>query len=135
MKKITITFVIIFVSVISIFELLTIYEFYYFFGIHILILLLPLFFLLFSSYFLFKYNKKIHFISAVIINLTLLIYIIELEIYPILRIHEFFQGSFIVGNLLGKFRHITFSYLIDYLNETLFKKLWYKTKKPDSRLA
>ena len=83
----------------------------------------PLFFLLFSSYFLLKYNKKIPFISAVIINLTLLIYIIELEIYPILRIHEFFQGSFIVGNLLGKFRHITFSSLIDYLRETLFKKL------------
>ena len=123
MKKITIAFIIIFISIISSFELLTIYEFYYFFKIHILILLPPLFFLLFSSYFLLKHNKKIPFISAVIINLTLLIYIIELEIYPILRIHEFFQGSFIVGNLLGKFRHITFSSLIDYLRETLFKKL------------
>ena len=123
MKKITIAFIIIFISIISSFELLTIYEFYYFFKIHILILLPPLFFLLFSSYFLLKYNKKIPFISAVIINLTLLIYIIELEIYPILRIHEFFQGSFIVGNLLGKFRHITFSSLIDYLREMLFKKL------------
>ena len=123
MKKITIAFIIIFISIISSFELLTIYEFYYFFKIHILILLPPLFFLLFSSYFLLKHNKKIPFISAVIINLTLLIYIIELEIYPILRIHEFFQGSFIVGNLLGEFRHITFSSLIDYLSETLFKKL------------
>lgn len=123
MKKITIAFIIIFISIISSFELLTIYEFYYFFKIHILILLPPLFFLLFSSYFLLKHNKKIPFISAVIINLTLLIYIIELEIYPILRIHEFFQGSFIVGNLLGKFRHITFSSLIDYLREMLFKKL------------
>ena len=123
MKKITIAFIIIFISIISSFELLTIYEFYYFFKIHILILLPPLFFLLFSSYFLLKHNKKIPFISAVIINLTLLIYIIELEIYPILRLHEFFKGSFIVGNLLGKFRHITFSHLIDYLSETLFKKL------------
>ena len=132
MKKITIAFIIIFITIISSFELLTIYEFYYFFKIHILILLPPLFFLLFSSYFLLKHNKKIPFISAVIINLILLIYIIELEIYPILRIHEFFQGSFIVGNLLGEFRHITFSSLIDYLSETLFKKLWYKTKKPNS---
>ena len=123
MRKITITFIIIFILIISSFELLTIYEFYYLFGIYILILLPLLFFLLFSSYFLLKYNKKTPFIFAVIINLTLLIYIIELEIYPILRFHEFFRGSFIVGNLLGKFRHITFSYLIDYLSETLFKKL------------